>query len=477
MVTALFTYCPRILLSYFVFMTATICRGFKRIIVGPPQENVNKRVLIITDYVPPQTHGIAIRFQRYVEVMQARGHEVHIFSPKMKGAIYTSFMHPDLPSLVNPYNKGNKMSFSAGLKLAWYLGAYSWDIVHLVYPSLLGWFVLPLCAWRTIPTYCSHHVDMELYFKKYTQGISYKLGTFFYWLLFKFPSQQWGTVNSSMTRCFLDEHLPKAKTGELRTAVIPTGVQEARFKVEDKQQLIRERKNLCERIQVSEDTKILLMVQRLAPEKETHRVFPGLKALKARDSLKHHLVVVGHGPSEDNLKVLAQGLNVSFLGRIPNAELPQLYRAADVFVTCSRSETYGLTVLEALACGTPVVMPHCIVFDELWLGKLPKTWFFDATTEGSLDKALVAAADKKSKDFLEQNPVKASWADATDRLLEQYENMIQLNAPVKKRHITFVNFMALAFRLLVVSLALFVSYYEIKYVRKTWRILDAWIPG
>mmetsp|Transcript_25948 Transcript_25948/g.46107 ORF Transcript_25948/g.46107 Transcript_25948/m.46107 type:complete len:116 (-) Transcript_25948:22-369(-) len=103
--------------------------------------------------------------------------------------------------------------------------------------------------------------------------------------------------------------------------------------------------------------------------------------------------------------------------------------------------------------------------------------FFDATTEGSLDKALVAAADKKSKDFLEQNPVKASWADATDRLLEQYENMIQLNAPVKKRHITFVNFMALAFRLLVVSLALFVSYYEIKYVRKTWRILDAWIPG
>jgi len=475
LVTALLTYCPRLLLSYIVFWCATCCRAVKRLVVGPPENIVNNRILIITDYVPPQTHGIAIRFKRYVEVMRMRGHEVHIFSPKMKGAMFTSFHHPDLPSLVNPYNKGNKMSFSAGVKLAWYLGAYRWDVVHLVYPSLLGWFVLPLCAWRTIPTYCSHHVDMELYFKKYAKGIAYKLGTLFYWMLFKFPAQQWGTVNASMTQCFLDEHLPKAKTGALRTAVIPTGVQVEKFNVEEKGQVVRERKRLVAKLNVDPDTKILLMVQRLAPEKETHRVFPALREVQKQRNV--HLVIVGHGPSENNLKDLSKGLPVTFLGRLPNSELPPLYRAADVFVTCSRSETYGLTVLEALACGTPVVMPHCIVFDELWKGTLPDGWMFDAGKDESIESALLAATETSSKTWLAKNPVKASWKDATDKLLEQYENMIKMNAPIKRRHMTLVNFLALFCRLVFIVLALFVSYHEIKIVRKTWRMLDAWIPG
>eukprot|EP00468_Gymnochlora_sp_CCMP2014_P004346 CAMPEP_0167753634 /NCGR_PEP_ID=MMETSP0110_2-20121227/7824_1 /TAXON_ID=629695 /ORGANISM="Gymnochlora sp., Strain CCMP2014" /LENGTH=445 /DNA_ID=CAMNT_0007639425 /DNA_START=117 /DNA_END=1454 /DNA_ORIENTATION=- len=444
----------------------------KRVVVGPHQEHVNKRVLIITDYVPPQTHGIAIRFQRYMEVMQMRGHEVHIFSPKMKGALYTSFCHPDLPSLVNPYNKGNKMSFNAGVKLAWYLGAYHWDVVHLVYPSLLGWFVLPLCAWRTIPTYCSHHVDMELYFKKYTKGFTYKLGVGFYWILFKFPAQQWGTVNASMTTNFLDSHLPLSKTGALRTAKIPTGVQVEKFRVERKDQAVIERKRLCKKYKIPEDTRLFLMVQRLAPEKDTHRILPGLRELKEN----YHLLIVGHGPSEHELKELSKGMNVTFTGRVPNSELPPLYRAADAFVTCSRSETYGLTVLEALACGTPVAMPHCSVFDELWNETLPKDWMF-TVGKNELPRALKAVSDPKAKQYLAKNPVKASWTDATDELLKQYEDMIQMNEPVKRRHKNLVNFLALISRGLLLLLALFVSHHEIKIVRSTWRMLDAWIPG
>jgi len=366
------------------------------------------------------------------------------------------------------------------VKLAWYLGAYAWDVVHLVYPSLLGWFVLPLCAWRAIPTYCSHHVDMELYFKKYTQGIAYKLGTFFYWQLFKFPAQQWGTVNASMTQCFLDEHLPLAKSGGLRTAVIPTGVQTERFNAESKEQRCRERKKLVDKLttttatknstrrttrsssssSISEDTKLLLMVQRLAPEKEIQRVFPALRQLKGKVNV--HLVIVGHGPSEDELKELAKGLPVTFLGRIPNSDLPPLYRAADVFITCSRSETYGLTVLESLACSTPVVIPHCIVFDELWKGKLPDKWIFEAGKNNSLAEAIAAASNSNARKWLLQNPVKASWEVATDTLLKQYEDMILMNEPVKRRHVTLVNILAIVLRVVAIGLALFVSYHVMK---------------
>ena len=57
----------------------------------------------------------------------------------------------------------------AGIKLAWYLGAKQWDLVHLVMPSNIAWPVLPVAAWRRIPIYVSHHVDMHFYVYEYVK--------------------------------------------------------------------------------------------------------------------------------------------------------------------------------------------------------------------------------------------------------------------------------------------------------------------
>jgi len=52
------------------------------------EKKSNLRILIITDYTPPQTHGIAIRFQHYITNMRKAGHEVQVYSTNLSRVRY-----------------------------------------------------------------------------------------------------------------------------------------------------------------------------------------------------------------------------------------------------------------------------------------------------------------------------------------------------------------------------------------------------
>ena len=106
---------------------------------------------------------------------------------------------------------------------------------------------------------------------------------------------------------------------------------------------------------------ILLFVGRLQPLKRAEVALRTLSAL-GDDS---HLVIVG-GPSgpraheyrdmlEDDVDALDLRSRVTFVGPQPHELLSSYYRAADVCLVTSRSESFGLVALEAAACGTPVV--------------------------------------------------------------------------------------------------------------------------
>ncbi len=103
---------------------------------------------------------------------------------------------------------------------------------------------------------------------------------------------------------------------------------------------------------------LLVTVKRLHPVAGHEDLVRALPAVVQRFP-DARLWLVGDGPLRSDLAALVAALglgrHVHFLGVVPNEELPRYLGAADLFVLPSRLESWGTVMLEALACGTPVV--------------------------------------------------------------------------------------------------------------------------
>jgi glycosyltransferase involved in cell wall biosynthesis len=112
----------------------------------------------------------------------------------------------------------------------------------------------------------------------------------------------------------------------------------------------------------------LLTVGSLIPLKDQALVIRAVQHLRARD-VRCYLDVVGSGPTDASLKALAARIGVAdavrFRGDVLHDRLPDLYRAATLYVHASRHEAQGMSILEAASCGLPIVGTAVGVVPEL----------------------------------------------------------------------------------------------------------------
>ena len=174
----------------------------------------------------------------------------------------------------------------------------------------------------------------------------------------------------------------------------------------------------------------LLSVGSLEPGKNRERLLQALARLRAR-GLKHSLVVAGqqawrHEGEAPLARRLGLADSVRFLGHVPQADLPALYGAADLFVFPSLYEGFGLPALEAMACGTPVVASNVSAVPEV-VG--------DAALQVSpLDVEALAGAmerllrdDRLRADLRERGLERArqfSWEKAARQTVEVYHRVV-----------------------------------------------------
>lgn len=143
----------------------------------------------------------------------------------------------------------------------------------------------------------------------------------------------------------LRQHLLRLGAPEDRTLTLRNGV--------DLQQFMPGDRNAA-RMQFASSRFTWVSVGSLIPRKGHHITIEALSR-----SLDCNLLIAGSGPLRAELELLAGRLGVGhrvrFLGDVPHAALPGVYRAADVMVLASDREGWANVLLEAMACGTPVV--------------------------------------------------------------------------------------------------------------------------
>lgn len=118
---------------------------------------------------------------------------------------------------------------------------------------------------------------------------------------------------------------------------------------------------------ISSETLCLLNVGSNHPRKNIFNVLKAINILKTK-SLSFHFWKVGTDFSEEQKAYIqAQGLenHISYLGKPNKEDLPEIYNAADMLIAPSLHEGFGMTLLEAMACGTPVITSKVSAMPEV----------------------------------------------------------------------------------------------------------------
>lgn len=269
------------------------------------------KIALITDAWRPQINGVVTTLQTTASELRAMGHAVETFTPDQ------------FPNWPCPGYAEIRLALGCGPTLRKRLNAFQPDAVHIATEGPLGFAARAWCRKHKLPYTTSFHTRFAEYVNLRT-GLPLSWG---YALLRWFHGRSERVMVA--TPALMDELKSKGFGDNL--VLWSRGVDTDLFRPRDKDFLPGPRP-------------LALYVGRVAIEKNIQAFLdlelPGTK------------YVVGDGPQRKELE--RRYPDVRFVGYKLGEELARHVAAADVFVFPSRTDTFGLVMLEALACGVPV---------------------------------------------------------------------------------------------------------------------------
>ena len=339
------------------------------------------KLVIVTDAWHPQVNGVVRTYEYLIAEMERDGHRVHVISPM------------DFPRRVAlPGYNEIQLALFPYRKLAREIDTLQPDFVHIATEGPLGWAGRRYCLRHGKAFTTSYHTHFPDYLaKRFARFLPFLYrpihGLTKWWVRrFHDPSQAIMVATPSLRK--------DLTAWQFKPPMPPLtrGVDFNLFSPGEK--------TLFQDLQAP----IALYVGRVAIEKNIEDFlsmdWEGVK------------VVVGDGPSLDSLRT--QYPRIHFAGQQFGQDLADHYRSADVFVFPSRTDTFGMVLIEAMACGLPIAAydvtgPKDIVTDD-YLGILTEN---DLATAAR--RALTIGCPTKRYEHVKAH---YSWAKAGEQFLD-----------------------------------------------------------
>lgn len=325
------------------------------------------RIGIFTDAYEPHTSGVTTSIKMLKQSLENMHHEVYIVTANLENHKFK-------------YDENNKIIYIPGIKTGIYntrltkiyskkamaiIKNWNLDIIHSQTEFGIGMFSRIVAKKLNLPVVHTYHTLYEDYVYYVTHGLFDNLGK---------------KLVIKITKYFCDKKcdeliVPTDKIKDLfvnkyqiakNINVIPTGIDTTKFELNKS---IKENiSKIKKKLKLKDTDFIIGSVGRIAKEKSFDKLINASKKLIDKDK-NIKLVIVGDGPELDNLKKLVKNLNLEkniiFTGLVNYDMIPSYYNLFDIMTSFSKTETQGLTIIEALAASTPVICINDTSFEDM----------------------------------------------------------------------------------------------------------------
>jgi 1,2-diacylglycerol 3-alpha-glucosyltransferase len=311
-------------------------------------------LLMLSDVYFPRVNGVSTSIRTFARALVAMGHRLTLVAPDY-GDHGDHDAHGEWETLRLPartlfFDPEDRLIQASALRAVLpVLAARPWDIIHIHTPFRAHQLGVRLAKRLGVPAVETYHT----YFEQY-------IGHYLPW----FPAPLLRALARALSRrlCHQVDHLfvPSQQMTEVlegygvRTpaTVLPTGIDLAEFRGGDGAAFRA-------RMGIDPGRPTLVTVSRLAVEKNIALLLAACRRLVA-EFPDLAFIIAGEGPDAPRLERMAAayglGRNVFFCGNLDRrTTLLDCYRAGDVFVFASPTETQGLVLIEAMALGVPIV--------------------------------------------------------------------------------------------------------------------------
>lgn len=362
----------------------------------------------------PTRDGVVTSLLLFKKQLEKRGHNIYIFAPGKENRRENNIIYYEMKTWKKyadykffPTTNTLFTAFKRTRKIINEIGA---NIIHSHSPGFIG--INAITASKYAPLAFTFHtfIDESVYFafkNENLQEIAKK--AIRKWLKFYFSKCSCVIAPSQYVASRLKDLTDK----EIK--ILPTGIEIERF-IKGNGKRIKEKFG---------NKKIILHVGRIVKEKNVHLLIESAPyILKKVDAI---FIIVGKGPAKNELEELVRKKELEnhfiFTGFVKDEELPDYYKAGDVFAFPSTYETQGIVALEAMASGMPVVAAKAKAIPEFVKDEENGYLFKPNDAKELAEKILMAIENKELGKKAFEYAKRYSIEKMAEKLIKIYEEM------------------------------------------------------